>query len=71
VSLGNGSLIGFEALIRWQHPEKGMISPADFIPLAEIPADCANDKLDFVASLQPAVKMALALGGQSQFVSQR
>lgn len=29
------ALIGFEALIRWNHPLKGMISPADFIPLAE------------------------------------
>lgn len=28
-------LIGFEALIRWNHPLKGMVSPADFIPLAE------------------------------------
>lgn len=28
-------LIGFEALVRWQHPRFGMISPAEFIPLAE------------------------------------
>lgn len=30
-----GNLLGAEALIRWIHPEKGMISPADFIPVAE------------------------------------
>ncbi|MEH2208613.1 MAG: EAL domain-containing protein [Nostoc sp.] len=35
VSLTNGRLIGFEALIRWQHPERGFISPTDFIPLVE------------------------------------
>lgn len=28
-------LLGFEALVRWQHPENGMISPADFLPIAE------------------------------------
>jgi diguanylate cyclase (GGDEF)-like protein/PAS domain S-box-containing protein len=31
----NGKAIGAEALIRWLHPERGMISPFDFIPLAE------------------------------------
>ena len=31
----NGTLEGFEALVRWQSPTRGMISPADFLPLAE------------------------------------
>lgn len=33
--VGNGQLTGAEALIRWRHPSRGMVSPADFIPLAE------------------------------------
>jgi EAL domain-containing protein (putative c-di-GMP-specific phosphodiesterase class I) len=35
VQLGDRRLLGFEALIRWQHPERGFIMPGDFIPYAE------------------------------------
>jgi diguanylate cyclase (GGDEF)-like protein/PAS domain S-box-containing protein len=35
LDLQTGELIGMEALVRWQNPEMGLVSPADFIPVAE------------------------------------
>ncbi len=35
IELSTGAIIGYEALVRWQRPEHGLVSPADFIPVAE------------------------------------
>ncbi|HLO48527.1 MAG TPA: PAS domain S-box protein [Kamptonema sp.] len=35
ISLSTGRISGFEALVRWQHPTRGLVSPAEFIPVAE------------------------------------
>jgi diguanylate cyclase (GGDEF)-like protein/PAS domain S-box-containing protein len=35
ISLETGTISGFEALVRWRHPTRGLLSPADFIPIAE------------------------------------
>ena len=35
IHISTGRIIGMEALVRWQHPQRGMVSPGQFIPLAE------------------------------------
>jgi EAL domain-containing protein (putative c-di-GMP-specific phosphodiesterase class I) len=35
VDIANRRIVGFEALMRWQHPELGLVSPVEFIPIAE------------------------------------
>ena len=37
INLESGTIVGVEALIRWQHPERGLLSPAEFVSIAE---DC-------------------------------
>ena len=35
VNLANGDITGYEALLRWKHPQRGFIPPIEFIPIAE------------------------------------
>jgi diguanylate cyclase (GGDEF)-like protein/PAS domain S-box-containing protein len=35
VALGNGEIVGLEALVRWNHPERGMLDPGEFVSIAE------------------------------------
>ena len=74
VDLASGQVTGAEALIRWQHPGKGMIPPGRFIPLAEetgliVPMDnwvmreACRQARTWVAEGLPALMMSINLSG--------
>ncbi|GAO35240.1 hypothetical protein SCT_0624 [Sulfuricella sp. T08] len=75
VSLRSGRIIGMEALLRWQHPERGLVSPGEFIPLLEetgmivavgdwvLRTACAQNSAWMAAGLPP-LRMAVNLSAR-------
>jgi diguanylate cyclase (GGDEF)-like protein/PAS domain S-box-containing protein len=68
VSLATGRVSGYEALLRWNHPARGLVSPAEFIPIAEesnrivdIGAWCIDRALHDMRAAPPDVKLAVNL----------
>jgi len=74
INLASGTISGMEALLRWQHPVRGLVQPAQFIPVAEdcgliisigawvLQEACAQAKIWLDAGL-PAAKMAVNVSG--------
>ncbi|MFA6014372.1 MAG: EAL domain-containing protein [Gallionellaceae bacterium] len=72
LSIEDGHIVGAEALLRWQHPELGMVSPAEFIPIAEdigqiiqigewVLRTAAKQLKDWLDSGMPPITMAVNL----------
>jgi len=75
VLLGSGKMIGSEALLRWFHPEKGMIPPDQFIPVAEesslikglgqwVMREACRTAVEFNAAGRPSHKVAVNLSAK-------
>lgn len=72
VSLPDQQLFGFEALIRWHHPERGMISPLEFIPVAErthVVQDLDMMMLKRVCEIAPKMQEAAGKIGRTLYIS--
>lgn len=75
ISLHNGRMVGVEALVRWQHPELGLLFPGSFIPIAEesglilplsewvLQTACAQNK-SWQESGMPPLRMAVNLSAR-------
>ena len=60
INLRTGAITGAEALIRWTHPSRGPVSPAQFIPVAE---DCGLIRADRHLGASRSVQASPGLGG--------
>ena len=79
VRLADGHIVGFEALVRWHHPERGLIQPTEFVPLAEetgliIPIDrwvaetaCRQLRSWQIRHRQPSLKVSVNISS-TQFL---
>ncbi len=66
VHMDDGSIVGYEALLRWHHAERGLLAPGDFLHVAE-DAGCAED-IDWQIFGQ-VCRDAATLGGEHRFIS--
>ncbi len=79
IDTGSGTVTGVEALLRWQHPGRGIVSPADFIPLAEesgvivplgrwVLAQACRDAAGWPAAVRVAVNVSAVQFGHGTLV---
>lgn len=80
VDLQSGALLGFEALVRWQHPQRGLIPPAEFIAYAEesglmvplgawVMRQACRDAANWPAPLRVAVNLSAVQFGNVDLIS--